>query len=65
MNYIPCADNCLYQSDGICTLDHCAAAGQPSLAHPCVHYQPISSSPETAVPGQYSAPEAASDGTSP
>lgn len=28
---IPCTSKCVYQSDGLCTLDSAAAVGQPAL----------------------------------
>lgn len=56
---IPCTDSCQWQRDGLCTLDTCAAAGQPSAGHPCVHYVPISPAPADAVPPRCSAPAAA------
>ena len=56
---IPCTDSCQWQRDGLCTLDTCAAAGQPSAGHPCVHYVPISPAPADAAPPRCSAPAAA------
>ena len=62
MLFIPCTDNCLYQSDGMCTLDHCTVPGHPDQSHPCVHYVPVlSPSPAAAKPVQYCGPEKASD----
>ena len=40
MSLIPCTSQCVYQSDGICTLDSAAAAGQPSLGGACIHFIP-------------------------
>ena len=37
---IPCTSKCVYQSDGLCTLDSAAAAGQPALGGACVHFIP-------------------------
>lgn len=37
---IPCTSHCIYQSDGICTLDSAAAAGQPSFGGACIHFIP-------------------------
>lgn len=37
---IPCTSECVYQSDGLCTLDSAAAAGVPSLGGACVHFIP-------------------------
>jgi len=61
MNFIPCTDSCLYQVDGLCTLDHCTVPGLPNQSHPCVHYLPVNSSPAAAMPGQYSAQAEESD----
>ena len=33
MSLIPCTSQCVYQQDGVCTLDSAAAAGQPSARH--------------------------------
>ena len=40
MSLIPCTSQCVYQSDGICTLDSAAAAGLPALGGACVHFIP-------------------------
>ena len=40
MSLIHCTSQCVYQSDGICTLDSAAAAGQPSLGGACIHFIP-------------------------
>lgn len=37
---IPCTSECVYQSDGLCTLDSAAAAGVPALGGACVHFIP-------------------------
>lgn len=37
---IPCTSECVYQSDGLCTLDSAAAVGVPSLGGACVHFIP-------------------------
>ena len=37
---IPCISDCVYQSDGLCTLDSAAAAGVPALGGACVHFIP-------------------------
>ena len=37
---IPCTSECVYQSDGLCTLDSAAAAGLPALGGACVHFIP-------------------------
>ena len=59
---IPCTDTCFWQQGGECTLDTCDnAVGQPSAAHPCAHYLPISPAPAAAAPRRYSPPEAAPD----
>lgn len=59
MQFIPCTDNCRYQLDGMCTLDHCSAPGFPNQRHPCVHYLPTGTVPTAATLGRYSPPEAA------
>jgi hypothetical protein len=61
MSYIICTDNCRYQADGMCTLEHCTVQGQPSQRHPCVHYLPLSPGPEVAAPEQCSVLEAMSN----
>ncbi len=38
---IPCTSECVYQSDGLCTLDSAAAAGVPALGSACVHFIPV------------------------
>ena len=59
---IPCTDTCRWQQGGECTLDVCDnAVGQPSTAHPCAHYLPISPAPAAAALRRYSPPEAAPD----
>ena len=40
MSLIPCTSQCVYQSDGVCTLDSAAAAGQPSLGGACIQFIP-------------------------
>ncbi len=40
MSLIPCTSACIYQSDGVCTLDSAAAAGVPALGGACVHFIP-------------------------
>ena len=37
---IPCTSECVYQSDGLCTLDSAAAAGVPALGGACIHFIP-------------------------
>lgn len=39
---IPCTSQCIYQSDGLCTLESAAAAGQPALGGACIHFIPQS-----------------------
>ena len=47
MSYIPCSANCRYQNDGLCALNHAAAAGAydaaTGSANGCLHYVPRSS----------------------
>ena len=40
MSLIPCTSKCVYQTDGICTLNSAAAAGVPSLGGACIHFIP-------------------------
>ncbi len=40
MSLIPCTSQCVYQSDGVCTLESATAAGQPSLGGACIHFIP-------------------------
>ena len=35
-----CSSQCVYQSDGICTLESAASAGLPALGGACVHFTP-------------------------
>ena len=35
MSLIPCTSQCVYQQDGVCTLDSAAAAGLPALGGAC------------------------------
>ena len=37
---IPCTSHCVYQSDGLCTLDSAASAGLPALGGACIHFIP-------------------------
>ena len=62
MSLIPCTSQCVYQSDGICTLDSAAAAGQPALGGACIHFIPtdakrLGSPHRYCVPGSTGAPE--------
>ncbi len=58
MSLIPCTSACIYQADGVCTLDSAAAAGVPSLGGACVHFIP-SDAARLGLPHRYCAPEAA------
>ncbi len=65
---IPCTSQCIYQSDGLCTLESAAAAGQPALGGACIHFIPQSAkrfgSPHRYYePGSAEAPGIASDRT--
>lgn len=65
MSLIPCTSACVYQSDGVCTLDSAAAAGVPSLGGACVHFIPVSAR-RLGSPHRYFEPAAAPDpGSSP
>lgn len=55
MSMIPCTQPCRFQEDGLCTLTQCTTMGQTDMAHLCVHFQPISRAPVSAVPEQSSA----------
>ena len=58
MSWIPCTSHCIYQHDGICTLDCVSAAGIPGHGSDCVHYIPkLSASGLPSEPHQYSEPE--------
>ena len=60
---IPCTSECVYQSDGLCTLDSAAAAGVPALGGACVHFIPVK---RLESPHRYSErAEAADPGSSP
>ena len=60
---IPCTSECVYQSDGLCTLDSAAAAGVPALGGACVHFIPAK---RLESPHRYSErAEAANPGSSP
>ena len=55
MNLIPCSEDCLYQTDGCCTLEKPAQV-TGSAAHGCVHFvrkktaeQPSAVSEETKL----------------
>ena len=58
MSLIPCTSKCVYQSDGVCTLDSAAAAGQPSLGGACFHFIPTDAK-RLGSPHRYSEPESA------
>ena len=55
MSWIPCTSRCVYQQDGVCTLDSAAAAGLPALGGACVHFIP-SDAGRLGSPHRYSAP---------
>ncbi len=60
MSLIPCTSKCVYQSDGVCTLDSAAAAGQPSLGGACFHFIPTDAK-RLGSPHRYSEPGSAPD----
>lgn len=60
MSLIPCTSACVYQSDGICTLDSAAAAGLPSLGGACVHFIPADAK-RLGSPHRYFGPAAIQD----
>lgn len=41
MRLIPCANECVYQTDGLCALNSAAAAGLPALGGACIHFTPV------------------------
>ena len=55
MSLIPCTSQCVYQQDGVCTLDSAAAAGLPALGGACVHFIPTDEG-RLGSPHRYSAP---------
>lgn len=64
MSLIPCTSSCVYQSDGVCTLDSAAAAGVPALGGACVHFIPADAK-RLGSPHRYFEPAAAPDLGSP
>lgn len=60
MSLIPCTSQCVYQSDGVCTLDSAAAAGQPSLGGACIHFIPTDAR-RLGSPHRYCEPGSAAD----
>lgn len=64
MSLIPCTSACVYQADGVCTLDSAAAAGVPSLGGACVHFIPADAR-RLGSPHRYFEPAAAPDLGSP
>ena len=60
MSLIPCTSACIYQSDGVCTLDSAAAAGVPALGGACVHFIPADAR-RLGSPHRYFEPAANSD----
>lgn len=60
MSLIPCTSSCVYQSDGVCTLDSAAAAGMPALGGACVHFIPADAR-RLGSPHRYYEPVAAPD----
>ena len=55
MSLIPCTSQCVYQQDGVCTLDSAAAAGLPALGGACVHFIPTDEG-RLGSPHRYSEP---------
>ena len=55
MSLIPCTSECVYQSEGLCTLDSAAAAGMPALGGACVHFIPRDGA-RLGSPHRYSEP---------
>ena len=60
MSLIPCTSRCIYQQDGVCTLDSAAAAGLPALGGACVHFIPADGA-QLGSPHRYFAPELSED----
>ena len=66
MSLIPCTSGCVYQQDGLCSLDSAAMAGVPDLGGACVHFIPaaakrLGSPPRYFEPGSTADPLAPSD----
>lgn len=63
MAYIPCTGKCIYESDGLCTLENVAAAGCPTKENGCAHFIPrdISSAISPAEPPRHLQRESAED----
>ena len=40
---IACKDACIYQQEGICTLDHITAPSEQLSPSGCIHYVPLQS----------------------
>ncbi len=49
MSIIACTSDCVYQSDGYCTLDRALSCGLPSEADRCVNFIPKSGSAERSA----------------
>ena len=63
MSLIPCTSQCVYQQDGVCTLDSAAAAGLPARGGAGVPFIPPAegrrgSPPRYSAPGSDEAPQA-------
>lgn len=67
MSYIPCSANCRYQNDGLCSLNHAAAATNAATDNDngCLHYVPRNSVLKSAqfhgAHQRYSIPPSVSD----
>ena len=61
---IPCTSKCVYQSDGLCTLDSAASAGLPALGGACIHFIPQGGE-RLGSPHRYSGPGSPSSRSEP
>lgn len=69
MSFIPCSANCVFQSEGQCTLQYTTVIGRVSVPRSeCLHYIPRNAALRNvrwhAAPPQYSAPGPASNRSS-
>ena len=69
MSFIPCSANCVFQSDGSCSLQYATVIGRVSAPRSeCLHYIPRSAAIRNAqwhaAPRRYSAPGSDADRSS-
>ena len=58
MLWIPCTSACIYQSEGVCSLESAAAVGMPSPGGACIHFIPAHPK-RPGLPHRYCGPEGA------